>query len=172
MQRAIVLHLLTAALRPTLHGMHALIAEGSSCGPQDHLCLQSSLHSVPASSPHFWTSSLLIRRDGGATGSHSAASESPNPKTPAKSPAKVGGNHGNDSEAVAHGDKGGVKGVTTLGAGGGLGGSHVPRCLRPFVHGVASAAKAVALLREYSQSTRAALLDSEGELAARPVFPR
>lgn len=139
-QRAILLHLLTASLRPTLQGMHTLISEGSSCTPQSHLCLRSNLRDVPATSPQFWSESITVSRDTAR-------------KTPENDDSSSGGNTNCNSAAE-------------------VGRSHVPWCLKDFVEPVTSAAKSVALLREYDRNSRAALLGADGSPAATPVFPR
>lgn len=48
----------------------------------------------------------------------------------------------------------------------------MPQCLEAFIEPLTSAAKAVALLREYDQASRASLLAADGGPAAAPTFPR
>lgn len=174
MLRAILLHLLTAALRPTLQGMHGLIAEGSTSAPQAHLCLRSFLRDVPASSPQFWSESVSVARDPNPH-NHNSSNATTTTSTNASTGSRAVSNVSMRSGVASAGTGAGAGNVDKLGSlvprhGGGR--SHVPRCLKPFVEPVASAAKAVVLLREYDQASRASLLAVDGGPAAAPTFPR
>jgi hypothetical protein len=68
--RAIVLHLLVAALQPTLEAVQHLLQEGSLPKSHSHLCFHMD-ESVSLQGPHFWTDSLkvVLRLAGGKVGS-------------------------------------------------------------------------------------------------------
>lgn len=133
--------------------MHNLISEGSSSAPQAHLCLRSNLRDVPASAPQFWSESVVLSGDTSRRSGHRAPENS----------------GGSEHRRENYDSRGSADADGTCGA---EAKSHVPRCLLPFVEPVASATKAVVLLREYDQASRASLLAADGGPAAVPTFSR